>query len=220
MCAKNILLGLALLVFQACPGAKSTEQKVEQAQKPDTLTSEEESLKNKLTDSIYLLALAQSIIADKWEYQDSDPRDENILPSMVGLLATDDPKGKNFWFLAVSKLLPKSDGALSEILGAKINRYVEEEPVEFFKLLAANNSSIPASSNLQNWTNLVWGEIQIEHEGEETAEIDRYVKAIKKKCSKITGAEKKLLDKFVKNMQYIIMMTDLLPIEEIGVKEN
>jgi hypothetical protein len=198
---KNILLCLSILLFQACQGGVNIEHKVDQTQKSDIFAIEEKPSKNTLPDSIYLVELAKNIIADKWKYPGSDARDENMLPSMVHRLETDNPVKRSFWFLAISKLLPKTDGALSEILSLSIYGYIEEDPVEFFKLLSANNTTIPASTNLKEWVNCVGMEIQIEHEGEEEAAQKKYVKAIKKKCSTITGAEKKLLDEFVQLLQ-------------------
>jgi hypothetical protein len=101
---------------------------------------------------------AQLILTSHWK----SPIDEQLVQSVLDSLRSPQRSTRGIQAKAISRVWPRCDGGLAEVVGLSAFNYVEREPVEFFSLFPAE---IPWQE-LGFWSDMIAQELIIEHESD------------------------------------------------------
>ena len=126
---------------------------------------------------------------------------DSLLLAVVNKLSDNNVEEKLFWFAVLSKMLPETDGYLSEGFGVEAHDFIKNNPIQFSKNILAVGKEFPIEKNLQNWADEIIGEIKISDEGNEKKAVSTYIKALKLKMLNIKTEEKSVLDSFCKKLK-------------------
>lgn len=105
------------------------------------------------------------------------PLDNQITFECMDSLSADNVNTREFYFPVFNKIVNKSDGALSEVVGQYIMKYVERFPMEF----AAKSKSLN-DEELKTWASYVAYELHFSYNTPQQAE--RWMANILSKCTK------------------------------------
>ncbi len=86
--------------------------------------------------------------------------------SILDSLKTHNSSTRPFYIYLVSKMMKKSDGALSEALGSECRNFIEWHPNEVIEFLYSNKP-IANREFIDNWAKTLAGEFMIDCEGKE-----------------------------------------------------
>jgi hypothetical protein len=91
--------------------------------------------------------------------------DDTKTLSIIDSLHTKNDLTRPFYLYLVSRMIPKSDGALSELLGVSCKDFIEVSPDFLIDFLYAKNAIVDKRF-LGDWANQIAGEFLIDCEGE------------------------------------------------------
>ncbi len=90
------------------------------------------------------------------------PIDEQVVRVVLDSLGSSLPSTRRIQAKAISRLWPRCDGALAEVVGLSAFNYVQQKPVEFFSMFP---SDIPWQE-LGFWSDMIAQEFIIEYESD------------------------------------------------------
>lgn len=134
-------------------------------------------------DSVYYLNSRKISKAAKDYYNgkfkaSDDARTFSILDS----LKTNDDSTRPFYIYLASKMMKKSDGALSEELGVVCKDFIEWHPNEAIAFLYSNKT-MASREFIDNWAKTIAGEFRIDCEGKEKPCVKASLNKATVKCS-------------------------------------
>ena len=112
--------------------------------------------------------------------------------SIFDSLNTKNNATRPFYIFLCSKIMEKSDGALSEFTGLAAKAFVEKHPSIFIEFFKRPNNLLTTEKYLKIWAEQVAGEIAIECESKEKACL---VSTIKKMKLNIKGTDQSVKNK-------------------------
>ncbi len=112
--------------------------------------------------------------------------------SIIDSLKTTNNLTRPFYIYLVSKIIGKTDGALSESLGVSCKDFIESRPDFLIDFLYSKNKIVD-NQFLDNWANQIAGEFMIDCEGKEKQCIS---KSLQKASTKIRLDNKYRLKSF------------------------
>ena len=104
-----------------------------------------------------------------------------------------------FYFIAVTRSFPKSDGAYSEGLGFWAKEYVELNTIQFLKYFI--EEPLLTESDFDFWSRSVGWEISISFEKKEMQGFKEFELALKSNCKKCTEVQEEKLTAFLKRVK-------------------
>lgn len=168
---KNRILILILFIITSCSKGRIDEAK---SNKKDDLTQEynndsKDSLRNK-NHYYYLSDLPIRQVGNLITSDSIAPSDNFVTFELMDSLHSDNKEARDFYFNVFEKIVKKSDGALSEVIGAYAQEYIENYPKEFFQRYNCCDSSNQYCDELVNIANYVTYEIGMQQDIEESFE--------------------------------------------------
>lgn len=142
---------------------------------------------------------AKSFYQGKFTASD-DERTESIIDS----LHTSNSRTRPFYIFLVSKMLPKADGALAELLGLACKEYTEQNPNALMMFLYSKDAD---SVFFENWVGAIAGEFQIECERKEYHCVDSSFKVALRNCS---PGQRKNLSSFYKAIKIALLESKII----------
>ncbi len=106
---------------------------------------------------------------------------------------------KAFYFLTITRTMPKADGAYSEALGVMAKSFVETKTREFLNYHI--NDPVVTEKDYEQWINTVAGEIKVCAEGHEKAEAANVKKKMLKSCTECDEQQKAKLNDFATRVE-------------------
>ena len=129
-----------------------------------------------------------SKIAKDFYFGKFRPKDDTKTFSIIDSLTTKNNKTRPFYIFLVSKIIPKSDGALSESLGTSCKNFIELYP-DFLIDFLFSESKIIDKTFIDNWAHQIAEEFMIECEGKQKQCINKSLTQALTK-SKLTNNKK------------------------------
>ncbi len=141
---------------------------------------------------VYLNSEQVSKTAKDFYYGKFKASDNTKTFSIIDSLMTKNNITRPFYIFLVSKMMDKSDGALSEVLVMSCKEFIEFNPNFLIDFLYSDNKIIK-NKFYNNWAYLIAGEFMISCEGDEKRCIKE---SLLKTSKKITSDNKSRLTKF------------------------
>jgi hypothetical protein len=108
--------------------------------------------------------------------------------SIMDSLETKNSQTRPFYILLVSKMLQKSDGALSEVLGSNCKDFLESSPNFLLDFLHSQHTLV-SKNFIDKWAVIIETEFEISCEKNELKCLKKSFLQAKKKCSKRNQAK-------------------------------
>lgn len=148
----------------------------------------------------YLTDLPLRQVAHLFMTDSISPLDNQITFDCMDSLSADNASTREFYFPVFNKIVSKSDGALSEVVGQYIMKYVERFPGEF-----ATKSKSLKGDELKTWASYVAYELHFSYDTPQKAE--QWMANIISKCVTCDSDQMNRLQTF--NKQCISSLKEL-----------
>lgn len=156
---KNTVLILIIFISVSCSNRRIDNG---ESIKNDDST-QEDTLRNK-NHYYYLSDLPIRKVGDLIVSDSIAPSDNFVTFKLMDSLNSDNKEARDFYFHVFEKIVKKSDGALSEVVGAYAQQYIENYPAEFFQKYNCCDSSSQCCDELINIANHVTYEIGMQQD--------------------------------------------------------
>jgi hypothetical protein len=145
-----------------------------------------------------VLQYSKDIYTGKLQPADSDP----AFRTMDSMFTVNDSL-RPFYFLVTTRIMYKSDGALSEMVSTNAEKFVRTRSKDFAQYFT--NEKIFTSADLEQWTSYVAAELFIGNEGNEEAAFKEFSNTAKSNCTACSSYLQKKLAEYLslvnKNLQ-------------------
>jgi hypothetical protein len=162
---KNKVLILIIFIFASC-----SKGRIDNAESiKNDYSTQEDTLRNK-NHYYYLSDLPLRQVGDLIISDSIAPSDNFVTFELMDSLNSDNKEARDFYFHVFEKIVKKSDGALSEVVGAYAQQYIENYPAEFFQRYNCCDSSSQCCDGLIKIANYVTYEIGMQQDIEDSFE--------------------------------------------------
>jgi hypothetical protein len=186
------LISILLLLTIACNSSSTrTNKDTTHIDKDTTASDNSEDTLRLRTHYSYMTDLPLRQVAHLILIDSISPLDNQITFDCMDSLSADNVNTREFYFPVFNKIVSKSDGALSEVVGQYIMKYVERFPKEF-----ADRSKSLKEDEFKSWASYVAYELHFSYDTPQQAES--WMADIISKCTKCDSYQINRLQKFSK----------------------
>ncbi|MBR9918592.1 hypothetical protein GYB29_13170 [bacterium] len=127
--------------------------------------------------------------------------DDSVMLSITDSLFSSESQYHAFYFMVFTRSMNGADGFYSEALGFAAMEFLETHTLEFVNYF--NSLALLDSSDLRNWANCVYGEIQLSSEENELEAISNLKKTLSMNISENLEAQRGLITQLIEMLLII-----------------
>jgi len=124
-----------------------------------------------------------------------NPSDDAGILNLLDSIFTSNVDTKPFYFLTITRTMPKADGAYAEPLGMMGKQFVEKKTTDFADYFI--NNPVLTDKDFEEWAKTVAGEIEISAAEQEKEEWARLKSKMKSNCVNCGQRQVKIIDNFL-----------------------
>jgi hypothetical protein len=200
----SILLAVFVVDLCGCSSADNKKTEPEQQFAAQNTSDDASAVFAHHPVSFYLAHPQIPQICKDLYVQRRSPMDNNAGITVGDSLATSNKETAPFYFLTMTRMLKKANGAVAEEMGFMAKAYLEQNLLTFLKYFT--EEPLLTKEDFNDWATAIAAEIQISAEGEEQKEADKMSVRLKASSSSASPAQKQKLEEFTTLLHSEVVM--------------